>query len=74
MGFITAVAYTFFIYLISNAGAVFASNVGYIVTISGVIWGIILFKEIHSHWVWLSLITMIMGLSLVSPRSRNPNS
>ncbi len=74
LGFITAVAYTFFIYLISNAGAVFASNVGYIVTISGVIWGIILFKEIHSHWVWLSLITMIMGLSLVSPRSRNPNS
>ena len=70
LGFITAVAYTFFIYLISNAGAVFASNVGYVVTISGVIWGMIIFKESHSFWVWLSLITMIIGLFLVSPRSK----
>lgn len=70
LGFITAVAYTLFIYLITNAGAVFASNVGYVVTISGVIWGIVLFQETHSYWVWLSLITMIIGLSLVSPRRK----
>tara|TARA_B100000900_G_scaffold273616_1_gene233778 strand:- start:143 stop:1072 length:930 start_codon:yes stop_codon:yes gene_type:complete len=70
LGFITAVAYTLFIYLISRAGAVFASNVGYVVTVSGVIWGIILFNESHSVWVWLSLITMVLGLSLVSPRKR----
>ena len=70
LGFITAIAYTFFIYLIYNAGAVFASNVGYVVTLSGVIWGIILFNESHSYWVWLSLITMIIGLLLVSPRKK----
>ena len=70
LGLITAVAYTLFIYLITNAGAVFASNVGYVVTISGVIWGIVLFQETHSYWVWLSLITMIIGLSLVSPRRK----
>ena len=70
LGFITAIAYTFFIYLIDKAGAVFASNVGYVVTLSGVIWGIILFNESHSYWVWLSLITMIIGLLLVSPRKK----
>ena len=73
LGFISAFAYTFFVYLISKAGAVFAANTGYIVTISGVIWGIILFKETHSLWVWLSLFTMICGLSLVRPKENLNN-
>jgi drug/metabolite transporter (DMT)-like permease len=46
---------------------VFASQCAYAVTISGVIWGIMIFSEQHSIWVWLSVIVMLLGLMLVNP-------
>jgi hypothetical protein len=33
-----------------------------------VLWGIVIFGEQHSVWVWLSLATMMLALSLVAPR------
>ena len=48
-------------------GAVFASQCAYAVTISGVIWGIIVFSEQHSIWVWSSVVVMLFGLALVLP-------
>ena len=65
---ITAVAYTLFITVINIAGPVFASQTGYLVTLGGVVWGMVLFGETHSSWVWASVVTMIMGLALVTPR------
>ena len=65
---ITAVAYTLFITVINIAGPVFASQTGYLVTLGGVIWGMVLFGETHSSWVWASVVTMILGLALVTPR------
>ena len=44
---------------------------GYIVTLAGVVWGIIIFNESHSIWVWVSLVTMLIGLVLVSPKKDN---
>jgi len=60
-------AYTMFFYTIKTAGPVFASQCAYAVTISGVIWGIIVFSEQHSTWIWISLVVMLLGLVLVSP-------
>ena len=57
-----------FIYLITYAGAVFATQVAYLVAISGVAWGIIIFDEHHSIWVWLSLASILTGLILIRPR------
>jgi drug/metabolite transporter (DMT)-like permease len=68
MGAISAVAYGLFIYLISTAGPVFASQTAYMVTLFGVIWGMVIFGERHSVWIWLSLIAMLIGLALVTPR------
>lgn len=68
MGAISAVAYGLFIYLISYAGPVFASQTAYMVTVFGVIWGMLIFGERHSVWIWLSLIVMLIGLALVMPR------
>jgi len=68
LGVITAVAYTMFIMVINVAGAVFASQTGYLVTLGGVVWGMVLFGETHSAWVWASVATMILGLALVTPR------
>lgn len=61
-------AYFGFIWLIGQAGPVFASQVGYIVTASGVILGMILYGERHSLWVWAALALMFTGLTLVKPR------
>ena len=68
MAVINAVGYAAFIYLISYAGPVFATQVAYLVSISGVAWGIVVFGEHHSIWVWLSLASILIGLTLIRPR------
>jgi drug/metabolite transporter (DMT)-like permease len=60
-------AYSMFFYTIKVSGPVFASQCAYIVTISGVIWGIMIFSEQHSIWVWSAVIVMLLGLMLVNP-------
>lgn len=64
-------AYGGFVWLIGHAGPVFAAQVAYIVTVAGVLLGILIFGEQNSTWVWLSLVLMMVGLALVQPRNRN---
>ena len=72
---ISVFAYTMFVFSVAKFGAVFASQTGYIVTLAGVFWGMAIFGEEHSIWVWMALATMIAGLALVSPRqSTEPSS
>ena len=68
LGFISATAYSIFIYLIGRAGSVFSSQVGYLVTFFGVVWGIIILGESHSVFVWLSLAMIMLGIFLVQPK------
>ena len=68
MAAITVVAYGMFLYLVIYAGPVFASQTAYVVTLSGVFWGIIIFNDEHSLWVWLSLGVMMLALALVTPK------
>jgi len=71
---INATAYSVFVACIAQSGALFASQVGYVVTLAGVFWGIAIFGESHSIWVWASLVTMLFGLMLVTPRKQAPSS
>ena len=68
LGFISATAYSIFIYLIGRAGSVFSSQVGYLVTFFGVVWGIIILGESQSVFVWISLAMIMMGIFLVQPK------
>ena len=68
MALISVFAYASFIYLISRTGPVFASQMAYVITISGVFWGILILSEAHAGWIWLSLLVMLAGLFLVQPR------
>ena len=68
LGFISETAYSIFIYLIGRAGSVFSSQVGYLVTFFGVVWGIIILGESHSVFVWISLAMIMMGIFLVQPK------
>ncbi len=70
----SALAYGLFFYSIRVAGPVFASQCSYVITISGVLWGILLFAETHSPWVWSSVIVMLLGLAMVNPDKNRQNS
>ena len=70
LGVINAVSYTLFFHLIETAGPVFSSQTANLVTLFGVLWGIVIFGEQHSAWVWLSLATMMAAVALVAPRER----
>lgn len=65
-----AFAYAAYVWLAAKAGAVFASQVSYIVTGSGVIWAMVILDERFSAWIWAALAVMLLGLALVSPRPR----
>lgn len=61
-------AYTSLIWLVIRAGPVFASQIGYVVTLSGIGWGMLVFAERHSGWVWAALLLLLLGVTLVKPR------
>ncbi len=67
---ISTVAYVMFFYTIRSAGPVFASQCAYVVTLSGVLWGIVIFSEVHTIWLWLSIVVMMAGLVLVTPTEK----
>lgn len=70
LGLITVIAYTMFVISVSLFGSVFSSQVGYLVTLTGVFWGILIFNEGHSIWIWTSMVTILAGLTLVSPKNQ----
>lgn len=70
LALVSSAAYVVFLYTVKIAGAVFATMAGYIITISGVFWGILFFQESHSNWVLASLILMMTGMALVTPREQ----
>lgn len=68
---IHALAYAGYVWLIGRSGAVFAAQVAYIVTGTGVLWSMILLGERYSGWVWLALAAMMAGLFLIRPRPKD---
>lgn len=74
MALINAFAYGTFVHLVNTAGPVFASQTAYVVTLSGVGWGMLIFGESHSKWVIAATACMMVGLALVRPRKRTDAS
>ncbi|EBA12531.1 DMT family transporter [Roseobacter sp. CCS2] len=69
---IHVLVYAGYVWLIARAGSVFAGQVSYIVTGSGVFWAMLLLGETYSLWIWAALACMAVGLSLVQPRVADP--
>lgn len=63
-----ALAYSGYVWLVGWAGAVFAAQVGYLVTLFGLGWAMLFLGEGYSGWVWAALAVMLAGLALVQPR------
>jgi drug/metabolite transporter (DMT)-like permease len=70
LGVVNAVAYSLFFVLVDRAGPVFSSFTANMVTLFGVFWGILIFSEQNSIWVWLSFATIMVALAMVAPRGR----
>ncbi len=65
---IHAIVYTLFVTLIRRYGAVFSQQVGYLVTVFGVGWAMLILGESYSGPIWVALALMFAGIYLVSPR------
>jgi len=70
LGIVNAVAYTLYFILVDRAGPVFTSFTANMVTLFGVFWGIVIFSEQNSIWVWLSFATIMVALAMVAPRGK----
>lgn len=67
-GILSGTAYTILLIVIQTSGPVFASQTAYVITLAGVAWGLVLFDESHSLYVWLALALTMIGIALVRPR------
>ena len=68
--FVQALGIYLFVELIRFLGPVFFSTVNFIVALSGIGWGFLFFGERHSHWVWLALLCLMLGVFFVILRRR----
>jgi drug/metabolite transporter (DMT)-like permease len=66
MAAVNALLTVIFIELVRRRGPVFTSQTAYLITIAGVLWGIALFHERHSMWIWAAMLLMCLGVALVS--------
>jgi len=66
---VNVVSYVFFVYLVKISGPVFASQAGYWAMIAGVLWGMALFGERHSAWVWTAFALLLAAMTLVKERA-----
>lgn len=68
---VSSLGYILFFELIRIAGPVYFSQVGYVVTVTGMMWAALLFDETYSHWVFASVALIFAGLALVNlPRRK----
>ena len=66
---IHGIVYATYVWLVTKVGVVFSAQVSYFVTLAGVLWSMVILDEVHSKFIWMSLICMILGMALVKPRS-----
>ena len=62
----TGIAFLLFYKIVSSAGAVYLGQVGYLVTLFGVGWGILFFDESTTIWLWAAVVVVGIGVALVN--------
>jgi len=65
-GVSTVAAFLLFYAIVAAAGAVYLGQVGYLVTLSGIGWGMLLFGERHGAGLWLAAAIVFAGVALVN--------
>jgi len=62
----TSASYVTYFTIVELAGAVFMGQVGYIATVMGVSWGVIIYNETIPGWMWVATATVAIGVALVN--------
>ncbi len=65
---ISSLGYILFFELIRIAGPVYFSQVGYVVTLTGMIWAMWIFDDSYSAWVWAASELIFAGFGMVNRR------
>lgn len=68
----TAIAFLLFQGVVVRAGAVYLGQVGYLVALATIGWGMLFFGETHSHWLWIAIAVTFSGVALVNFGPRRP--
>jgi drug/metabolite transporter (DMT)-like permease len=69
----TSITFVMFFTLLKRAGPVYFSQVAYLITVTAVVLGIVLFDERHSSWVWGALAVVFCAVALVNWRQPDRN-
>lgn len=56
------------LYLVATAGAVFASQSAYVMTIAGIVWGMLLLDEALTATAWIAVALILVGLYFVGTK------
>ena len=67
-GLVHCIAYTGYVWIVRQAGSVFASQIAYLVTATGILWSMLLLGERYGLTVWIAFGLMMTGVALVKPR------
>lgn len=62
---INALHWVLFFVILGRAGPVFFTTINYVITTFGVIWGIVIFGDRLSPWLWGALALMAAGMALI---------
>ncbi len=68
--FLAALAFSMFFEILRLTSPVFASQVAYIVTVTGIAWGAFVFEERLTLWTYGATLVILAGLALVNWRRR----
>ena len=64
VGLFYVIFWVCFFEILRLAGPVFFSNINYLATLAGVVWGMVMFGDALSGWIWAALALMLGGLYL----------
>ena len=67
-GVMAGISYSLFFRIMELAGAVFYSMSHYVIALTGVAWGWLIFGETHGTVFWLAVVLILLGFSLVNQR------
>ena len=65
------IAYCGYLWLLGRAGAVFTSQVAYVVTLTGVVLAMVMLNERFSTLLWIAMFLILLALTLVRPVNRH---
>jgi drug/metabolite transporter (DMT)-like permease len=73
-GVIAAVAYSLFFKIVALAGPVYYSFSTYLIAVTGIAWGWVIFGETHPQHFWLAVGLIFVGLGIINFRRTDPAS